>query len=130
MAVVNRLGRGQEPSLSVFSITNRRAATSLSIQLTEMAKDPEKDESSIEFHAVIDRTEDGDWAVLLMGDNEEMSVDLPLSFLPAAAHDGDHLRIKITLDEASRRAAENRVSDLAKRLEKRGDTKGKKNFKL
>ena len=95
-----------------------------------MAKDPKKNEPSIEFHAVIDRTEDGDWAVLLVGDDEKVSVDLPFSFLPAAAQDGDHLRIRITLDEASRRTAEGRTRDLLDRLEKRSDTRGKKNFKL
>ena len=96
-----------------------------------MSDEKKKEDSSIEFHAVIDRTEDGDWAVLLVGDDEKVSVDLPLSFLPQAAQDGDHLRIKITLDEASRRTAEGRTRNVLDRLEKRSsDTRGKKNFKL
>lgn len=95
-----------------------------------MAENQKEEGPSIEFHAVMDRTEDGDWAVLLIGEDEKTRIDLPLSFLPAAAQDGDHLHIKITLDETSRRAAEDRTRDLLDRLEKRGDTRGQKNFKL
>ena len=95
-----------------------------------MAEDQKEDPSFIEFHAVVDRTEDGGWAVLLTGYDEKTRVDLPLSFLPAAAQDGDHLRIKIALDETARRAAEDRARELLNRLEKRSDTRGKKNFKL
>lgn len=95
-----------------------------------MADEPNNNEASIEFRAVIDRIEDGDWAVLLIGDDEKMSVDLPSSFLPDAAEDGDHLRINITIDEASRRAAEDQIGDTLERLKKRSSTPGKKNFKL
>jgi hypothetical protein len=87
--------------------------------------------ASVRIHAVIDRIEDGDVAVLLAGDDEKTKIDFPVSLLPAGAQDGDHLRITISRDEKSRAAAEDRVRGLLDRLDKRsGETRGKKDFKL
>ncbi|MCA1849705.1 MAG: DUF3006 domain-containing protein [Acidobacteria bacterium] len=95
-----------------------------------MPDDSPKRAPSVEIHAVVDRIEDGDLAVLLAGDDEKTKIDFPASLLPEGAGDGDHLRITIRLDEKSRAAAEDRVKGLLERLEKRGGTKGKKDFKL
>ena len=95
-----------------------------------MPDDQKKGASSASIHAVIDRIEDNDMAVILLGDDEKEQIDLPISFLPEDASDGDHLRINITLDKDSRRAAEEKVGNLQDELEKRSGTKGQKNFKL
>ena len=78
--------------------------------------------------AVVDRVEDGGTAVLLVGE-EELKVELPASLLPEGAGAGSHLVIDITLDEASRSEAEDRIRALQERLEKRGG-EGRKSFKL
>jgi hypothetical protein len=78
--------------------------------------------------AVVDRIEDGGTAVLLVGD-EEAKVELPASLLPEGAESGSHLLINLTLDEASRKEAEDRVKALQEKLEKRGG-EGQKSFKL
>jgi hypothetical protein len=78
--------------------------------------------------AVIDRIEDNGTAVLLAGD-EELKVELPASLLPDGAESGSHLVINVSLDEASRKEAEERVKALQEKLEKRGG-EGQKSFKL
>jgi hypothetical protein len=93
-----------------------------------MPDDRKKTSSNI--HAVIDRIEDNEKAVILLGDDEREQIDLPVSFLPEGASDGDHLRITITLDEDSRASAAEEVKKLQDGLEKRSATKGRKNFKL
>jgi hypothetical protein len=79
--------------------------------------------------AVIDRIEDGGTAVVFVGEDEH-KVELPASLLPEGAEPGSHLSINITLDEASRREAEERVKALQEKLEKRGGGEGQQNFKL
>jgi hypothetical protein len=79
--------------------------------------------------AVVDRIEDGGVAVLHVGEDEETQVELPASLLPEGAESGSHILINVSLDEASRKAAEDRVKALQERLEKRGG-EGQKNFKL
>jgi len=78
--------------------------------------------------AVIDRIEDGGTAVLLAGE-DELKVELPASLLPEGAEDGSHLVLNISLDETSRKEAEERVKAFQEKLEKRGG-EGQKNFKL
>ena len=78
--------------------------------------------------AVIDRIEDNGVAVVLAGD-DELKVELPASLLPDGADAGSHLVINISLDEASRKEAEERVKALQEKLEKRGG-EGRKSFKL
>ena len=80
--------------------------------------------------AVIDRLEEQRMAVLLAGEDEEHSIDLPVALLPDGATDGDHLRITITLDRPSRDSAEERVRQMQERLAKRSGAEGEKNFKL
>jgi Protein of unknown function (DUF3006) len=95
-----------------------------------MPDEQKKGASSASIHAVIDRVEDNDMAVILLGDDEKERIDLAAAFLPEGASDGDHLRITITLDKESRASAEEKVKNLQDELEKRSGTKGQKNFKL
>lgn len=95
-----------------------------------MPDNRKKDATSASLHAVIDRIEDNDMAVILLGPEEREQLDLPARFLPQGAGEGDHLRITITLDEESRAAAEEEVRRLQDELERRSTTKGQKNFKL
>jgi Protein of unknown function (DUF3006) len=89
-----------------------------------------QDAPSETVHAVIDRIEDNEMAVILLGPEEREQIDLPVRFLPAGAGSGDHLQITFTLDAESRASAEEEVRRLQDELEKRSGTKGQKNFKL
>lgn len=80
--------------------------------------------------ASIDRVEDGDWAVVLVGEDESFSIDLPVSMLPDGAQPGSHIEISVRLDEDSRRAAEDRIKSLQDRLESRSQSSAQRNFKL
>lgn len=77
---------------------------------------------------VIDRIE-GSIAVLQDYDNEKISFDLPLSYLPEGARAGDHLSVSFTLDPASRLETEESVGDLLKELTEGNDPSQTK-FKL
>ena len=89
----------------------------------------EKGDKSKRTRAVVDRIEDGGTAVLLVGE-EEHKVELPATLLPEGAEGGSHLSINVSLDEASRREAEERVKALQEKLERRGGGEGQKSFKL
>ena len=89
-----------------------------------------KREASKRTRGVIDRIEDDGTAVVLVGEDEGKSVDVPASLLPEGAEGGDHLSITVALDKESRAAAEDRVKALQEKLEKRGGAQDKKNFKL
>jgi hypothetical protein len=95
-----------------------------------MPDDEKKGASPDGIHAVIDRIEDNDMAVILLGDEEREQIDLPIAYLPEGASDGDHLRITIALDRESRKGAEEEIRRLQDELENRSGTKGRKNFKL
>jgi tRNA threonylcarbamoyladenosine modification (KEOPS) complex Cgi121 subunit len=86
--------------------------------------------ASRQIHAAIDRVEDNQMAVLLVGDDEKTQIDLPLSFLPEGAQDGDHLRITISIDKESREAAATRVKKLQDKLAQTGGAQDQKDFKL
>jgi hypothetical protein len=86
--------------------------------------------ASRQLRAEIDRIEDGEVAVLLVGDDGKTQVDVPVSLLPEGASDGDHLRITITLDKESRDAASARVKRLQDKLAEKGGAEGEKDFKL
>ncbi len=92
--------------------------------------DEKKDGNSRRTHAVVDRLEDGGAAVLYAAEDESVKLELPASLLPEGAGPGSHLLITLALDEDSRRAAEERVRALQEKLEKRGGTQGRKDFKL
>jgi hypothetical protein len=96
---------------------------------------------SVEVAAVVDRIEDGDVAVLSLGDGKQL-LDIPLSRLPEGTSDGDHLRLtfagepsaqtfkRAVRDRQSRAEADDRARELRERLLRRGGAQGKKDFKL
>jgi hypothetical protein len=94
------------------------------------ADEQQKRAASRQFRAEIDRIEDGEVAVLMVGDDGKTQVDVPVSLLPEGAADGDHLRITITLDKESRDAAAGRVKRLQDKLAGKGGAEGEKDFKL
>jgi Protein of unknown function (DUF3006) len=94
-----------------------------------MAED-DKHKESKRTHGVVERIEDGGTAVIHVGDDESMKVELPTWLLPAGAEEGSHLLLNISRDEDSRKAAEDRVKALQEKLEKRGGAKEQKSFKL
>ncbi len=69
---------------------------------------------------VVDRIEDGGTAVVLVGEDEGVSVDLPAELLPEGAERGSHLVITVRLDETARASAEDRIKALQEKLERRG----------
>jgi hypothetical protein len=77
---------------------------------------------------IVDRIEDT-IAVLVVSDNDEISFNLPLAYLPAGVKAGDHLDVAIKIDRKSREAAERRTKDLLDELTKNSDPKQKR-FKL
>jgi hypothetical protein len=87
-------------------------------------------ESAVTIHAVVDRIEDGDWAVLLLGDDERGRADFPLALLPSGTREGTHLRIRIEFDEESQRRAEEETRQLLERLQQKSRSKGRREFKL
>jgi hypothetical protein len=95
-----------------------------------MADEAKRGGRSKQTRAVVDRVEDGGAAVVHVGDDESVKVDLPASLLPEGAESGSHLVITVRLDEGSRKASEDRVRSLQEKLEKRGGAPGRKNFKL
>ncbi len=95
-----------------------------------MADESEKRTESKRTRAVIDRIEDGGMAVVQIGDDRGDMVDLPAALLPEGARDGDHLTITVRVERESRADAEQRIRALQERLEKRGGTEGRKDFKL
>ena len=92
--------------------------------------DEERGGGSKRSRGVIDRVEDGGRAVVLVGEDESVKVELPAALLPEGASDGDHLTITVKLDKESRTRAEQGVRELQEKLEKLGGAKGKKDFKL
>lgn len=92
--------------------------------------DQPKRTASKQIHAAIDRIEDNEMAVLLIGDDEKTQVDVPLSLLPDGATDGDHLHITISIDKESREVAASRVKRLQDKLTQAGGAQDQKDFKL
>lgn len=86
--------------------------------------------ASKQIRAQIDRIEDDDVAVLLVGDDGKTQIDVPRSLLPEGAEAGDHLRISVSLDDESRAAAAERVRKLQDKLADAGGAEGEKDFKL
>lgn len=77
---------------------------------------------------VIDRIE-GDLAVMLISENEEISLDIPLKYLPPEAKAGDYFNVSFTPDLESRAAAQERTKELLKELTRDNDP-NQTNFKL
>lgn len=94
------------------------------------ADEQPKRAASRQIRAEIDRIEDNDVAVLMVGDDGKTQLDVPVSLLPEGATDGDHLRITITLDKESRESASGRVKRLQDKLTAKGGAQDEKDFKL
>lgn len=92
--------------------------------------DKRKHASSRQIRAVLDRIEDNKMAVLSVGDDGKMQLDVPLALLPEGASDGDHLRLTIALDKAAGDEAKVRVKKLQDKLAQAGDAVEQKDFKL
>ncbi len=73
-------------------------------------------DTSITLRATVDRIEDGDIAVLMIGEDEQMQLDVPRALLPPATDEGAHLRITIKLDRESRNETAARVKNLREKL--------------
>ena len=86
--------------------------------------------SSRQVRAAIDRIEDNEMAVLLVGDDGKTQLDVPVALLPAGASDGDHLRITFSLDKASGDASAARVKNKQDKLAQTGGAQEQKDFKL
>lgn len=72
--------------------------------------------------ATIDRIE-GELAVLLMGEDGRVKVNMPLVLLPPGSREGDILTISIERDPEATRQAKDRVSGLMEKLKKKGQGK-------
>lgn len=71
------------------------------------------------FKATIDRFE-GDFAVLLVRDNEDIKIDFPAALLPDGCKEGDIVDIEIGRDEQATADARERVAALLEKLKKKG----------
>ena len=92
--------------------------------------DQPKRAASRQVRAEIDRIEDNEMAVLLVGDDGKIQLDVPVALLPEGASDGDHLRLTFSLDKASRDEAESRVKSKQDKLAQAGGAEEQKDFKL
>jgi hypothetical protein len=73
--------------------------------------------------AVIDRIE-GNLAVLLMGEDESLKVNMPLALLPEGCGEGDVLGIAINKDEKATVEAKGSSKSLIEKLKRKGQGKG------
>lgn len=71
------------------------------------------------FKATIDRFE-GDFAVLLVRDDEDIKIDFPAPLLPDGCKEGDIVDIEIGRDEQATADARERVAALLEKLKKKG----------
>ena len=60
---------------------------------------------------IIDRIE-GDLAVLVLYDDDQVKFNMPVRLLPEGAREGDHLLMTFAEDKGSREAETKRISDL------------------
>jgi hypothetical protein len=80
------------------------------------------------FVANVDRIEEK-IAVIILGDDDKVRLDLPLKYLPKGIKEGDHLRIGIELAPEETEGARKRIKKLQQELMD-GDNSEQKNFKL
>jgi hypothetical protein len=92
--------------------------------------DQSKRAASRQIRAEINRIEDNEMAVLMVGDDAKTQLDIPVALLPEGASDGDHLRITISLDKESSDEAAARVKKLQDKLAQAGGADEQKDFKL
>lgn len=86
--------------------------------------------ASRQVRAVVDRIEDNEMAVLLIGDDGKVQLDVPVALLPEGASDGDHLRLTFSLDKAASDEAATRVKNKQDKLTQAGGAQEQKDFKL
>ena len=86
--------------------------------MTDNTPESKTGDTSITLRAVVDRIEDGDLAVLMVGEDEQTQLDVPRAMLPPATDEGAHLRITIKLDREARSATADRVKALQEKLRK------------
>jgi hypothetical protein len=67
------------------------------------------------LRALVDRIEDG-MAVLLLGEDESVTIALPCAWLPAGVHEGVVLRCDVAIDQAATDEAKRQVHTLLKEL--------------
>lgn len=60
---------------------------------------------------IVDRIE-GDLAVLVLYDDDNVKFNFPVGYLPDGVRDGDHLQMSFTKDEASKEIEKKRIIDL------------------
>ena len=71
-----------------------------------------------EISAFVDRVE-GDIAVILIGDEQEVKIDLPLKYLPNRVTEGHWIRISIEMDYEKTDDVRKRVKQLMVELTKK-----------
>lgn len=71
-----------------------------------------------EIRAFVDRIE-GDKAVLLLGENEDYTIAIPVEYLPDGAESGSVLTLDLRIEPDLTAQAKNEVSDLIDRLRNR-----------
>ncbi len=71
------------------------------------------------FKATIDRFA-GDYAVLLVRDDEDIKIDFPTTLLPAGCREGDIIDIEVGRDKQATEDARERVAGLLDKLKKKG----------
>ena len=64
---------------------------------------------------IVDRIE-GDLAVLVLYDDDNVKFNFPVSLLPEDVRDGDHLRMSFAKDEASKETDKKRINDFLAEL--------------
>ena len=67
------------------------------------------------FHLTVERIHDHT-AVLLGGDNDELSFAMPLALLPKGIREGDVLAVNISIDDNEKQNRLNIIADLLKDL--------------
>jgi hypothetical protein len=77
----------------------------------------------VRMKAVIDRIE-GKLAVLLMGEDGSIKVNMPLILLPEGCKEGDVLDITISRNENATSSAKDRSKSLIEKLKRKGQDKG------
>jgi hypothetical protein len=67
------------------------------------------------INAMIDRLEDG-IAVIFLGDDEDVMLELPTCYLPDDIEEGDILTFKVSVNSRKTKRAKNKVAGMLKKL--------------
>jgi hypothetical protein len=63
----------------------------------------------------IDRIE-GDLAVVVLSGDDRVKFNLPVKYLPEGAGEGTHMRLRLKVDEASRKSETDKIAGLLEKL--------------